>query len=71
LASDRGLIDGIPVGELLGPVRAHLTNAGIDCVEYCGGDVRRYVSEGERARPEGPNINITAGGHVQLATASL
>ncbi len=67
---DRGLIDGISVEELLGPVRAHLTNAGLDCVENCGGDVRRYVSESERARLEGPNIRITAGGHVQFATGS-
>jgi hypothetical protein len=60
-----GFIDGPTVAEVDGPVRAHLTDRGVACVERPDGDPTRYI-DGTLSRSD-THINVH-GGNVQIAT---
>jgi transcriptional regulator with XRE-family HTH domain len=54
--AEKGLISGVTVDEMRGPVRAETTSAGDDCVERYGGDVAEY--ERREVQANGPVFHI-------------
>lgn len=63
-----GLVGGITVGELEGPVRLHLTDSGVECVEDFVSDTRSYVDKQRQPATHGPTVNIqTNSAPFQLA----
>ncbi len=65
---EKGLIDGVPIGERVGPASAHLTSRGLDCIERFGGDARQFGSATDQARVGDTTFNVNAVGPVQIAT---
>lgn len=51
---DKGLIKGVKVAQMRGPVRAEITTDGIDCVTDWEGNVAEYLRD---QRGNGPTIN--------------
>jgi hypothetical protein len=63
-----GLVGGITVGELEGPVRLHLTDSGAECAEDFASDTRSYIDKQRQPATHGPTINIqTNSGPFQVA----
>lgn len=62
------LIDGVPVAEADGPVRAYLTDAGVRCAEHFASDATAYV-EAQRSQQTGQGQTVwNVNGQVQYAT---
>jgi hypothetical protein len=62
--SDKGLIKGVGVPQIRGPVRAEITTEGIDCVIDWDGDVAKYLRDQRGYGPTylGPVVHGNADG---------
>jgi len=59
-----GLIEGVTVAEMDGPVRSFLTDKGQDCVENYDSDVRAYLADMQQRGRQQPTVSVHVGGNV-------